>query len=1001
MPTAADRIFPAFIVAQMPTGIAGLLVAAILAAAMSNLSAALNSLSSTTVVDFYLRLRPAATDRQRNRFSRGSTLVWALVLFAIAAYSVARGGHGHVVETGLAIASVAYGSLLGVFLLGTLTRYATEAGAIVGMILGFALNLALWLQGHAIRLPGGFILPRVAYTWYVVIGSVVTFAAGSLASITLPRKRALTSLLVLFGAFGMARALHAQAAPPPYDFGPLNQVLEDAIQANQIPGAVLAIGHGGTVVHHRAFGNRAVEPAIEPATEDTVYDMASLSKCLSTAVAVMQLYEAGRLGFDDPVSRYLPAFAANAKGSITIRELLTHYSGLREDVTLTDVWSSKGEGIRRALDSVPYGPPGLTFRYSDINFITLGALVEKLSGESLDVYAGKHIFAPLGMIHTRYTPPASLTPEIAPTNHNDDKPMTHDELLRGVVHDPTTRRMGGVAGHAGVFSTLGDTELFAQALLDRLAGRPSAFPLRTDTLRLMCQPEQPPSGKALRGFGWDIDSPFSRPRGEIFPIGSFGHTGYTGTSLWIDPRSGSYVILLTNALHPRGRPPITALRGRVATEAARAFHLDTLVTPVQTGIDMLQSTHFAALQQLKPHPGQGIRIGLLTNGTGLDSKGRRTVDILHTELPKAVPGARLVTLFSPEHGIAGTEDREGIAGSTDAATGLPVVSLYGSKPEDRRPRLSDLEKLDAVVIDLQDAGVRFYTYETVLGYFLEAAAKAVNKPAVLVLDRPALISAVTVNGPTSDPGTESYISYMPEPSQHGMTLGELARFINGEHHLGANLAVVPVQGYQRGLPFEATGLPWVNPSPNLRSLAAATLYPGLAFLEFTNVSVGRGTDRPFEQMGAAWIGTSAEAEKLAAALTARKLSGVEIAATRFTPSAPYPFADHEIHGLAFHVTDRQRFDAAEFGIELMAALHTQYPQAFQMGKAKTLILNQATLDALSSGKDPHEIAAAWEADLGRFRSQRARYLLYGFLPELPAVSPSSAQNAHPATASNP
>ena len=1036
----ADRIFPAFIVQQMPVGVAGLLVAAILAAAMSNLSAALNSLSSTTVVDFYLRLRPDSTERARNLLSRVSTVFWALVLFGIAVYSVLHGGKGHVVETGLSIASVAYGSLLGVFLLGTLTRFATERGAIVGMICGFALNLFLWITpangGYTLTTGKGTVyypVPHIAFTWYVLIGSVVTFVVGALFSVLLPKKRSSLAAAMLLACSALPFRSEAQAAP---DWTETDRILNDAVAHNEIPGAVLLVGHDGRIAYHRAYGNRAVEPAVEAMTEDTVFDMASLSKCLSTATAVMQLSEQGKLRVDDPVAKYLPEFAANGKGAITIRQLLTHYSGLREDVQLTDAWSGKAEGVRRAMESVPYGPPGKTFKYSDINFITLGALVEKISGEPLDVYAQRHIFEPLGMRQTSYltphcphlfthadptTVPQSnrgcnlllLSPQqlshIAPTAHNDDKPMTHDELLRGVVHDPTTRRMGGVAGHAGVFSTAQDTALFAQALLERLAGRPSHFPLKTETLRLMSEPEQPAAGKWMRGFGWDIDSPYSRPRGTVFPVGSFGHTGFTGTSLWMDPRSATYVILLTNAVHPRGRPAISALRGKVATAAAQALYLygtapagkpaigvgrcvddcakggycDKLISgvtqAVTPGIDVLQRGNFAQLKALV-QPDKPLRLGLLTNNTGLDSGGRRTIDILSADLTRTVPEAKLTALFSPEHGIAGAEDREGIGNAVDTATRVPVISLYGSRPEDRRPKIADLEKLDVIAIDLQDAGERFYTYETVVGYFLEAAGKAANKPAVILLDRPALISGVVVNGPISDAGTESYINYMAEPTQHGMTLGEFARFVNGERHLGANLTVIAMTGYQRGLWYDQTALPWVNPSPNLRNMQAATLYPGLAFLEFTNVSVGRGTDKPFEQMGAAWIASDAEAQRLAAALNARKLTGIEVTATSFTPEKPYPFAGQLVHGLAFNVTDRQRFDAAEFGLEVISALHAQYPQAFQFARAKNLILNQATMDALNAGKDPHEISAAWETDLATYRERRARYLLYGYVP---------------------
>jgi SSS family transporter len=1066
---SADRIFPTFIVREMPIGIAGLLVAAILAAAMSNLSAALNSLSSTTVVDFYMSWRPEANDRERMMISRASTVVWALVLFAVAVYSVFAGGKGHVVEVGLSIASVAYGALLGVFLLGTLTRYATQPGAIVGMICGFALNLLLWLDPNPIVL-GPVTIPHIAFTWYVLIGSIVTFAIGSAASFVLPGRPAKTergknvarvagvlliaALPFLLSSRAMAQTSaqpHAIAAAQP-DFSAVTMLATQAIAAKKLPGAVVLIGHDGTTAFERAYGNRSLEPTVEPMTEDTIFDMASLSKCLSTAVAVMQLYEQHKLAFDDPVAKYLPDFAANGKEKVTIRELLTHYSGLPPDIDLKDPWGlaapDKAEAIRRAMNAPLDSTPGTHFVYSDINFITLGALVEKLSGEPLDVYAQKHIFAPIGMTHTRYLPfakacgpdkvygaaiesepapqstkaaagvskddscrrdywsPEKLDPQIAPTAYNDDgTPATNPDfghMLRGTVHDPTTRRMGGVAGHAGVFSTAGDVALFAQALLDRLAGRPSRFPLQQATLKLMTEPEQPSTavtdatiftadgnltkGVAIHAFGWDINTDFSRLRGQVFPIGGFGHTGFTGTSLWMDPGSDTFVVLLANAVHPHVGASISALRGQVATAAAQALGLyehNGAAAETQgtlTGIDVLETTHFAALHDAAARHNGHLRIGLLTNQTGRDREGKRTIDVLLHSIPEV----ELTTLFSPEHGLLGVKDTMKIGNDVDPATHLPVISLYGAKPEQRRPSMEILKNLDAIVIDLQDAGVRFYTYETVTGYFLEAAAQAHIE--VIVLDRPNPLGGIAVQGPVSDNGAESYIDYMPVPIRHGLTLGELASYFNKERRLPINaspnaqapiqaeLTVVPMQHWSRAEYFDHTRLPWTNPSPNLRSLTAATLYPGLGLLDATNVSVGRGTDTPFEHIGASYI----SGPELAAYLNARNIAGVTFAPTSFAvteDSNHYPFHGKTIPGVAFTVTDRDRLDSPEMGIEVISALHHLYPQ-FQMEKTAGLLVNVDTMQALRNNTDPREIAKEWIADLNRFETRRRPYLLY-------------------------
>jgi SSS family transporter len=1037
---SADRIFPTFIVREMPVGIAGLLVAAILAAAMSNLSAALNSLSSTTVVDFYMKWRPGAADaegdRERMLVSRASTVMWALVLFAIAVYSVHAGGHGHVVEVGLSIAAVAYGALLGVFLLGTLTKFANEWGAIVGMVVGFALNVALWLQPKA-AVVAGVTVPKVAFTWYVLIGAAVTFAVGAVASFFLRRKQVpvvVTMMLVLGLAFAGRGALaenpgirsdawgtQSAGAAADDDFAPVSAAVEAAIAANKLPGAVVVVGHGGKVVFEQAYGNRALEPAVEPMTTDTIFDMASMSKCLVTAVAVMQLVEAGKVNTDAPVARYLPRFAAHGKGEVTVRELLTHYSGLPPDVDLKDAWglrkSNKVEGIRRAMESPLDSVPGTHFEYSDINFITLQALVEKVSGERLDKYAERHIFKPLGMVHTTYLPAKRLIPEIAPTEYDDQLNAAVNpnfgKMLRGVVNDPTTRRMGGVAGQAGVFSTAADISLFAQGLLDRLAGRPSKFPLSQKSLLLMTMAEQPKTaqggatiftedgqvtkGVAVRGFGWDINSAFSRPRGGVFPIGSFGHTGYTGTSLWMDPGSNTYVMLLASSLHPRGRPAISGLRGEVATAAARSLGLYPMASTTQAsetmpgapgsvassgeakakvvvGIDVLEADGFAELKALAAAHGGRLRVGLLTNQTGLDAAGKRTIDVLRGDVLRGAGGGiELTTLFSPEHGIAGAKDSFDVKNSVDGATGLPVISLYGAKDADRRPRLEDLKKLDAVVIDLQDAGVRFYTYETVVGYFLEAAAKTGTE--VVVLDRPDLVGGVAVQGPVSDAGAESYINYRPLPVRHGMTLGEVARFDNGEGALGAKLTVVPMQGWRRAEYFDETGLKWVNPSPNLCSVTAATLYPGLGMLDAANVSVGRGMATPFEHIGAAYI----KGQELADYLNGRGIAGVRFEAARFRVEEDgnkYPFHGQEIEGVTITLTDRGGLDAPELGIEVIAALHRLYPAEFRMEKTAALIVNKATMEGLTAGKDPKTIAGMWATGLGEFEKRRELYLLY-------------------------
>jgi uncharacterized protein YbbC (DUF1343 family)/CubicO group peptidase (beta-lactamase class C family) len=770
-------------------------------------------------------------------------------------------------------------------------------------------------------------------------------------------------------------------------FSAIDRLVEDSMARKEIPGAVVVIGHNGKVVFHHAYGVRSLEPTREEMTEDTIFDMASLTKCMATTISVMQLYEKGMFRLNDPVAKYLPEFGQQGKESITIRALMTHYSGLAPDVDLKDTWQGKEEGLRRAFTSTPLMPVGSEFRYSDINFIVLGALVEKLSGKTLDEYARENVFSPLGMKNTRFLPPGDWRPKIAPTEYDE-----HQQMLRGVVHDPTARRMGGVAGHAGMFSTAKDVSRFAQELLNRLAGKSSHFPLRQLTAQKMVIPEQPATGTQLRGLGWDIESVYSSNRGELFPVGSFGHTGFTGTSLWIDPSTNTYGVLLTNAVHPHLGKGVVGLRAAVATAAASALNLkaDDLAAhltgynesmtglrrwqarngQVKTGIDVLEGDNFAELRQLVAKHGGRLRVALLTNPTGLDQNGRRTIDILHKEAAAAVPGFQLTRLFSPEHGIHAAQDTTDVRDTVDEATGLPVTSLYGATDAQRRPSDQVMSTLDAVIIDLADAGVRFYTYETLTGYLLEAAAK--SHAEVVILDRPNPLGGAFVQGPFSLPGQESYTTYMPEPVRHGMTVGELAGYFNGERHLISSLTVVQMQGWERGDWYDSTGLEWTNPSPNLRSLDAATVYPGIGLIEQTNLSVGRGTDTPFLYVGAPWI----NARELAQTLNHRFIPGIRFTPVSFTPSAPYPYARQLCHGVQLVVIDRNALDAPELGLEIASVVHKLYVSQFEIDKMEHLLANTELLAQLKAGDDPRHLRELWQNEMEKFFAARKAYLLY-------------------------
>ena len=782
--------------------------------------------------------------------------------------------------------------------------------------------------------------------------------------------------------------LHAQQQTP--DFSSIDRAMAAALQKHDVPGAVVVVGHDGHIVFEKAYGLRSYIPKPVPMTVDTIFDMASITKVMATTTAAMQLYEQGRFNLNDRVAKYLPAFAANGKGDITIRDVMTHYSGLPPDLDLTTPWTGKETAYKMAFAVKPDRPPGIRFVYSDINFITMGALVEKLSGMPLNEYVQKYVFAPMGMTHTRFLPPASWRDQIAPTQYDENHHM-----LWGVVNDPTSRRMGGVAGHAGLFSSAGDISIFAQNLLDLLAGRPSKFPLNRITAEKMTTPQSPAYAIALRGLGWDIESPFSRNRGELFPVGSFGHTGWTGTDLWIDPWSDSYVIFLSNRTYPNGGGASILLESQIATDAAQALNIqipergyeisrltgyDETIAGlrrmqsrngvVQTGIDVLEQENFAPLAALEKKHGGRLRVGILTNQTGVDSQGRRTIDVLVKDAQAKVPGLVITTLFSPEHGIAGKLDTTKIGNSKDAATGLPIVSLYGSTAAKRHPPLSVMRNLDVVVIDLQDAGVRFYTYETAVAYFLQAAAHTGTD--IVVLDRPNPLNGAYVQGPVSDAGLSSYTGFMPLPVRHGMTLGELARYFNGEGHIDAPLTVIPMKGWQRGDWYDSTSLLWINPSPNLRNLNEATMYPGIGMIERSNISVGRGTDAPFGWIGAPWI----NATQLASALNKRFIPGLRFVPVQFTPHGPYPYSGQLCRGVQFVITNRNVLDAPEAGLEIASMLYELYPAKYNVASIEPLLANKATLKALEGHQAPRWISETWEQGIQQFKEQRKPYLLY-------------------------
>ena len=811
---------------------------------------------------------------------------------------------------------------------------------------------------------------------------------------TAPTRPGATRLPFLFVLPALLASVAALASPPPLEtvapesvglsaarLSRIDEVIDRSIAKKEIPGAVVLVGRHGKVAFRKAYGHRALAPVVESMTVDTAFDLASLTKPVATASAVMTLVEEGRVRLDDAVVAYLPAFGAGGgeREKVTVEQLLTHRGGLVADDPMDLYLGTPAEIFAKKHRRRLLNPPGKRFLYSDAGYEVLGELVRSVTGETLDVYARKAVLDPLGMTDSEFRPLGKggrlPVARIAPTEKQDGV------FLRGEVHDPRARALGGVAGHAGLFGTADDLARFARALLGDGAGW-----LSPAGVAAMTRVRDFGDGD-LRALGWDVETHYSTSRGDLFPLGSFGHTGWTGTSMWLDPATDTFVVVLSARNHPDGAGNAIPLRSRLASVVAaavtdaspdalrlaseRVSHLaarpavpatreerpaPSLPYDVRAGVDVLESSGFAALK--------GKRVALLTNPTGVTRDGRTTASVLLSDKARTA-GVKLVRLFSPEHGLAAALD-EKVADTVDAATGLSVVSLYGEK---RRPSPKDLAGLDAVVVDLQDAGVRFYTYLTSMAYVMEECAKA--KVGVVVLDRPNPIGGEVVEGPPADPDRLSFTAVHTIPIRTGMTIGELARMLNEERKIDATLSVVALGGWERSLWYDETGLPWVNPSPNLRSVTQAALYPGVALLETTNVSVGRGTDAPFELLGAPWI----DAERLSRTLNVRNIPGVRFAPVTFVPASSR-FAGEPCRGLRMTVTDRDALRPVTLGLEIATALRDLHAADWQRDRFGELLASAAAATRFERGDSAAQIVSGWAAGQMEFERRRARFLIY-------------------------
>jgi uncharacterized protein YbbC (DUF1343 family) len=731
------------------------------------------------------------------------------------------------------------------------------------------------------------------------------------------------------------------------------QLVQNAMAEKQLSGCVIGFGSGRGLQWSQAYGLSRVEPNEVPMTTDTIFDLASLTKPIATATSVVQCIEKGDIQLDHPVADYLPEFGKNGKEPITVRQLLIHTSGLIPDNPLSDYAQGPEHAWQKICELKPQNAPGEAFKYSDVNFIVLGKLIEQVSGQSFDQFVQEHTLKPLGMHESGFGVAQDQLDRCAPTERRNG------EWIVGQVHDPRAHALGGVAGHAGLFSTLKDLSRYAEACLNqgvhRSPDQQAGNWMQPESIQLMTAPNQVPGG--VRGLGWDIQSPYSSNRGDRMSARAFGHGGFTGTVLWIDPELDFYFIFLSSRLHPTGKGSVNKLAGQIANvlvSAANEIKQHGASRPaVRLGIDVLQATGFEPLQ--------GKRVGLITNHTGVDSTGRSTVEIL-----SEAPEVTLAAIFSPEHGFFGNLDEARIADGVDRKTGLRIFSLYG---QTKRPTAQMLEGIDVLVFDIQDIGTRFYTYISTMGEAMSAAAE--HGCSFVVLDRPNPINGIDVYGPMLDPGIESFVGYHTLPIRHGMTVGELAGMLRDERKWELELTVVPCQHWNRSEYWDSTGLTWINPSPNMRSLRQAFLYPGIGILETTNVSVGRGTDTPFEWIGSPWI----DGMRLAQELNHYRLPGVSFVPRTMIPSNS-KFAGATCHGVEVIVTDRSRCNPVHVGLAIAISLRRLHPEEWDTRSLPRLLGNQAVFDAIVADDLTVAEDSRVHAGVQEFLTRRARYLLY-------------------------
>lgn len=724
----------------------------------------------------------------------------------------------------------------------------------------------------------------------------------------------------------------------------LHDALAEAAARSGGPGAVAYVGTPSATLFHEAVGRRQIEPEPQPAALDTPYDIASLTKVIATATAVMRLRNAGALELDQPIEDLLPE--AGFRG-VTIRHLLTHTSGLHAGLPYYKDLNTLDAMFERYAVRGSDWTPGTRRRYSDVGFMLLGRIVERVCGQPLDAYCAKHIFGPLGMTRTAFNPPAAWAGNCAATEACPWRRC----VVCGRVHDENAYAVGGVAGHAGLFSTAPDLAKFCRGLLE---GRV----LKTETLAEMIRLGQTPV-YPWQGLGWKMNPWRCGAEGYLPSRHAFGHTGWTGVSLWIDHASGLFAILLGNTCHPIRAARDNETFRRVFHDAvARAFY--PRQANVHTGLDWL------FWKGCRPIRGQ--RVGLLTNRAAVDELGRPILDVLRLS-----GEVRVTRIFTPEHGFAADVEAGEQVGDATLAK-IPVTSLYGKR---KAPTATELRGIDVLVADLQDVGARYYTYMATLLDCMKACAQ--SRTPVVVLDRPNPLGGLTEGPVARDTG--SLVCCAPIPARHGLTLGELALFFH-EHVMNKtkqlDVTVCPIDQWNRGRLFRECALPWTPPSPNIPTPETALLYAGMCLFEGTNLNEGRGTDRPFHRVGAPWL----DPEAVMRRIPPRERPGCALRAITYTPQsipgkASNPrYTDQACRGVEVLVHDPRAARPFMLAVALIAAIRAHHPQQFAWRAYFDVLAGSEDLrKAIETGASAWTLCRRFQPALDTFRETAPN--LYG------------------------